>query len=644
MINKFGSNSFKAHHKQKIIKIVNIVFLVVISLTSFYLISPLEFTKWHPLLLGVEKSIFGFLILIILFSILIFKKLISNFAIQLTAIDLLLSAYIASLFLHATFINPTPKGWDSIFLIENFLLGILYICYRNIRTKFIVVIWTCFILGNLFQIYYGFSMQTHWFSPGYGFADIRGNFVNQGPFACALVCNLILCVGLVKKYQKRISYQKLFLKSIIIVIILILFGLMATLLFYIESRASWLACIVGVFYCFTQTNTRKIRFNFFSSKWKKLVSIVILLFLIIGLGKTLYLHKKDSADGRILIWKVGFEMIDDRPFIGHGIDSFRSRYMVYQANYLQSRPEDSLRNLAGDNRYAFNEFLRICVEQGILGLITVFLLIYILIRYIRAASPPPKNNFLTYAVAGLLSILVFGLFSYPLEIMAIKIMAVSFLAILSGSSKTIFKETNKGRSAVKKFKTGIVMIPVLFALAICGHSIIEIYKTRKNWSFALFELGNGNSAKYILFSEKNYELLKFNGDFLALYGKSLLQAKYHEDAIKILNEAKRLIPSTVLLMDLGKAYERSGLDNKALYNWQTASRMVPAQFYPQYLIIQMYLKRGQKEKAKKMAKDLLNSKKIKIHSPEVYYILEDLKKISQGRGSINSINDKISTE
>ena len=79
--------------------------------------------------------------------------------------------------------------------------------------------------------------------------------------------------------------------------------------------------------------------------------------------------KKDSADGRLLIWKVTTEMIAKKPLIGHGTNGFEANYMNYQADYFSenNNPKEAL--LAGNNKYAFNIFLKILSEYGLIGFI-----------------------------------------------------------------------------------------------------------------------------------------------------------------------------------------------------------------------------------------------------------------------------------
>lgn len=93
------------------------------------------------------------------------------------------------------------------------------------------------------------------------------------------------------------------------------------------------------------------------------------------------LLQKDSANGRLLIWRVSSEMMVDAPLTGKGIGNFRKEYMHYQARYFRSHPHSPYAMLADNITYPYNEFLLIGVEQGIVGLIFILCIIVCTLKY-----------------------------------------------------------------------------------------------------------------------------------------------------------------------------------------------------------------------------------------------------------------------
>ena len=313
-------------------------------------------------------------------------------------------------------------------------------------------------------------------------------------------------------------------------------------------------------------------------------------------------------------------MISDKLFSGHGLNSFQSNYMHYQADYFSKHPTDPYRHLAGNNIYAFNELLRLTSEQGLIGLLLITILIIIYFRSFRKS----KNSLVLISQAGIILILVFGMFSYPTEILQLKLAGVLFIAIISKSSKSIISVSPSGFSNAKR----IILFALILFSSLFGAS--KIYKTSeiyKSWNIAISEFKKGDFNGFIHFGKSNYTTLKSNGYFLGYYGKSLFANQQYTEALAIFEPTLFLIPSTEVYVDIGKCYEKLGNFEKAELFWTKAANMVPAQFKPKYLIAKMYFENGQVEKAKKIASDLLINQKIKVYSIEVHEILEALKKI-----------------
>ena len=79
-------------------------------------------------------------------------------------------------------------------------------------------------------------------------------------------------------------------------------------------------------------------------------------------------------------------MIKDYPLFGIGAGGWQANYMLYQAEYFLQNPNSPYILLADNIFYAYNEFLHITAEQGIVGLVVVTWLLYALFSY------KEKNN------------------------------------------------------------------------------------------------------------------------------------------------------------------------------------------------------------------------------------------------------------
>jgi len=620
---------------RKVVYLFNSIFLLMIAILTYFLLSPVNIWTLDNMLRDIDKIILGTQLALLLLAYIFLYTSIELVTVRFTVIDIVLGIYIIYLFFHTIILKPIHP--NPVFVTEHILLCIIYIIYRNIKYKQLKYLYWVLIFATLHQLYYGILHQTGGFTPGYGLSDIKGRFINQGPFAGFIACIIIVNYGLLLNNLHKIKLNNTIKKWIKTLLLIVVFIIILTTLIYSNSRASWLASLIGLLFYNWKKYGTSISVNKLVPSLKGRISFyIILTVLIVGIAYSLYQFKKGSADGRILIWKVTIGMIKDKPLLGHGVDTFQSNYMQYQADYFKENGDDQYQYLASDNNYAFNEFLRIGSEQGLIGILIIAILGYIIIHSIKKGKNSINNNFYELIPkSGLIVFFVFGLFSYPTEILQIKIVAVFFIAILANSSNTIpvfysLKSNYPSRIHLSKIKRGIFLVVILVVFSLSWHKITEKAKIYKDWNFALLEMKRGNYTNYISFSENNFQKLKNNGYFLGSYGYSLFKEQEYVKAIKIFEQAVLLMPSTKIYIDIGECYNRLENYNKAEFFWKKASNMVPVQFKPEYLIAKMYFENGQKEKARKIALNLLKTKKIKIYSIEVYEIIEELHKIIDG--------------
>lgn len=296
-------------------------------------------------------------------------------------------------------------------------------------------------------------------------------------------------------------------------------------------------------------------------------------------------------------------MIIDSPLLGMGYNGFEENYMVYQAKYLKDKPiEESY--LAGDNRYAFNLFIRIAVEFGIIGLI----LFAIFLLYLFTL--PSRIEGIKYKSL-LLGWLTFSMFSYPEYSFYLNVIFIFVLAGLSGTSKKGNVEINIRRP--------IIFICLIGAMALTifiGYGLLKIDQSFKSDSNANIE---GTCKGY-------YQWIKNDGDLLSLYGQVLIRNSKHEEAIPILKKSIQYLPNSESYLNLGICYAKVGEYKKAINSFDISAAMVPARFKPGLHKVKTLLEMGHTGEAKILASSLLN-KKVKVMSIEVYEILEELKKI-----------------
>ena len=124
-----------------------------------------------------------------------------------------------------------------------------------------------------------------------------------------------------------------------------------------KSRAGMLAAALMLFWIGMEKMKR------IGAKGK---AMLLMAFLIAGIAG-MYFLKKDSADGRLLIWLVTFRLIARRPLFGGGTGAFAAHYMPEQAHYFSIHPDSRFTMLADNICHPFNEYLSVFVQWGVIG-------------------------------------------------------------------------------------------------------------------------------------------------------------------------------------------------------------------------------------------------------------------------------------
>jgi len=305
------------------------------------------------------------------------------------------------------FINNSNISLESVLKLIGLI--IIYITVRSLKPEQTATILFFIIFSGILQAIYG-NLQLYELYPSHHYQfKITGSFFNPGPYAGYLAVVFPVALALsARKPDAGANRLYLIIKQLSVlnfIPVLHYFYLAALILILIvlpstRSRSAWLAAIISsCFLIATFIKSGKTTDNYFReiiplklsikirSPKIKVFLIVSFVILICTSGISLYYMKKDSADGRLLIWKVTTEMIADKPVTGHGPGGFEANYMNYQADYFAGNTDSEKALLAGNNKYTFNIFLKLLTEYGLIGFIIVLLLLYCV--FLRFRTPIP---------------------------------------------------------------------------------------------------------------------------------------------------------------------------------------------------------------------------------------------------------------
>lgn len=523
----------------------------------------------------------------------------------------------------------------SIRYIELLGLSFLYLVLRSIGLKDYPLLIIAIVLSGIIQAVYGNLQLLGYYTSNHSGFKMTGSFFNPGPFAGFLVSVWAVALGMylfkediIKQIQQQQKNNSPFFYEVIKYTFdyIPLLGIIsiAIVLPALQSRASWIAATVGsvvlleLKYSFLQSFIKRLT----TRSYKIIVLSISILILSIGIF-SLYHYKKASSDGRAFIWKVATEMITDHPIFGVGFDRFNAYYMNYQAQYFEKNGETTEALVADNTYYAFNEGLQFVAENGLLGLMVLLIVVYVLSQT-KVNEKHQLQSFI--AKIGLLTIGIFACFSYPMQILPIKLVLVIFLALLSNST------VNRFQFKITENTKKLWLYEMSFILLVC-FTIFRTFGYTKDlsqgfitWNNALTSHQYGDYKGAVLEFETAYPILNKNGDFLMNYGKTLSIAGKPYKAIKILEQAQNYQDNTIITTSLGDNYKTIKDYDKAELAYQQAVNMTPGKFYPHYLLAKLYDDSSQEDKAVIMAKKLMN-KEIKIPSTAIKEIQEEMKKI-----------------
>jgi len=206
------------------------------------------------------------------------------------------------------------------------------------------------------------------------------------------------------------SYKLSFRRALVV---LVLFGLTATMilvLLFTQSRSTWISVAVGI--C---------ALLFLSGRWGKLIlglGLIIVLATTLVIGPTKILEQitenpepelgtvfTPNLEGRVEIWSRAIYGIQDFPFTGMGMNTFRHIVRILYPLFLISPDMDIA--------HAHNESLQAALDLGIPGLVAFLALqgmaLYLAYCVFRSDAPTSARWTAAGALLGLIAHSVYGL-------------------------------------------------------------------------------------------------------------------------------------------------------------------------------------------------------------------------------------------
>ncbi len=484
---------------------------------------------------------------------------------------------------------------------------ILWFIFRYTICKYPMLIhYFLFVLIGIgfIEAIWGFKQIQGWTYSNHSLFRLTGSFFNPGPYSGYLAITLPVAFGVLLRQSKR-NFLYYFSALCTLTIIVVLPAGM--------SRSAWIAttCSCVWVYFMYRLDWKRIKIKLRQHRKLYIIGSILGCILLIGGSIYLYTLKKDSADGRFLMWKITAKAIQKQPIMSTGLGGFPAAYAETQAEYMASgKATEQEKLVAGCPEYAFNEYLQIGLEQGLVGLALfigwLWLLFYKGIKNKRYAC-----------CGGLMSLAIFAFSSYPLQLPEFWVVLI-FLGVMSVTPDKDEIRENQAESNGHRWGKQIFFM----GIAILGIGLFwmqkDHYKAYQKWNKAQMFYNNKAYEAALEVYEPLYPLLKHKPEFLFEAAQSLSKTGRYEKANEYLERAVLLSSDPMLYYVMAKNEQCLGEYRQAEKHLLHAIDILPERIYPYYLLMNLYTEPSYFQPAKlKMAIDSVLTKKPKVESSAI---------------------------
>ena len=350
---------------------------------------------------------------------------------------------------------------------------------------------------------------------------------------------------------------------------------------------------------------------FFPMKWAKIRKplALALVFVVAIASIFLYYNKKDSADGRLLIWQCTWELIKERPLAGHGPGGFQAHYMDAQADYFRKHPDSPYARLADNVKAPFNEYLGVLADFGLAGGLALAAIAILLARAWRKHPGGSSHP----AMLCLLSVAVFSLFSYPFR--------YAHTWLYCGLSVAVLLR-NAWPLPLKVWRR--VAVPLTGCAAVAAVFGLRRMQAEMRWCETANLSLCGQTLKMLPAYEELYGELKGEPLFLYNYAVELNVAGRYAQSLRVGQECEaRMADYFTRLLQAGNC-RKLGRTEEAEAHLVQAAYMCPNRFVPLHELYLLHEAQADTPAMRRVAEAILR-KPVKVDSPQVRGIIAKMK-------------------
>ena len=198
---------------------------------------------------------------------------------------------------------------------------------KAIKQYFAVTTSWIFILYGFMEAVWGIRQVYGFTYSNHSLYALTGSFYNPGPYSgyLAMIFPICLYEWLKRKEGKKTIPYYVALAVMLLILCVLPAGM---------SRSAWIAAAVSSIYVCGMHYKMEIQ-HYIRHHRKQAVSFAIVTFILGGIALGgIYQMKKDSADGRLFMWKIAAQAVSEHPWTGCGWNSVPAAYGQAQEDYF----------------------------------------------------------------------------------------------------------------------------------------------------------------------------------------------------------------------------------------------------------------------------------------------------------------------
>lgn len=464
-------------------------------------------------------------------------------------------------------------------------VGVLYVGFRMAGRRYAKETGLTVAVLTVVLALYGLGQWLHVIPAGGRSFPVVGTFDNPAGFASALAMGVPFVLSFVKHGRRGVQV------AAVGALLLVLAVLVAA-----QSRAALLATLAVLVLWATSSSRRPV-----GTFWKVAVPV---LFAAAFVG--MYFLKKDSADGRLLIWWVTLRLIMQHPVVGGGTHAFWRAYMPAQADYFRLHPDSRFALLADNVRHPFNEYLSVLLQWGVVGLLLLAIVVLLAVRAWRSHRDSEKDT----SLLALVALGIVACFSYPMNYPFAWIILTGGLATLG--SDTPAWQPRQFPSLVQTTIVTIVSTALLITSAIQYHYYEEWHNVAHHRPTVAME-------KLAETYERLFPHMKRDSFFLYNYAAELYYRKKIADAFSAIVDCISNQDDYITKYLYANILVSIGNTEEAITIYDQLSYMCPSMFIPLFKEFELFARNGNKEEALSFARRII-SRPPKMESEDIDYM------------------------